>query len=192
MSRIFSLLGLFVIVFLASKNGVATPWLKEEIQDYSQRSFITLEHLLISRHEFLKAHQMQSQADDLAGCRALHHGAGGISAVIQCMSFMNREMLMGIQLPSSNGIVRDINILCEKLAQEPVSLKSLVGAQVFKLKTQIWKPCLRTAWKQLYLTAYANFDANPVGTLALVRRAEKTLPPQEPWHQRVNDLLRQR
>lgn len=171
------------------KSKMVFNWSPEERRFYVDRNFIVLEHLLVQNRQKDQALEVQKQERDLPSCKALHRGAGNISTTLQCMSFLNREKNLGLESSSSKNLVSDINILCSKLTEEAGATEKLVKSSVFKAGDIRWTPCLNQVWQQVYLTAYANFDADPVGTLALIRRAEKTLPPEKPWTNKVQTLI---
>jgi len=189
-SLIFSIFPFFLMCF--PTQLLALDWAPNERRAYSSREFITLEHLLVARHQIEKAEKVLMQDRDLSGCRALHHGAGGGQAALSCLAFLNREDDLGLTSPSSRVLVSDLNILCKKLAGDPQVLEKLISNGAFGLSQRQyrkWEPCIEETWRQVYLTAYANFDADPVAVLSLFRQAREALPPKKQWIRKINRLM---
>src|ERR1700733_9928325 len=107
-----------------------------------------------------------AQEHDLAGCRQLNRGRGGIEAMILCIKFLDRESELKLFTPGRKKLISDINILCPTLLTQPGSLKKLIEAKVFNSRDNLWGQCNTSAWRQVYLTVYANFEADPVAALA--------------------------
>ena len=179
-----------MLILIFSGNTFGTSFSDQEILAYRNRNFVLLKHLLIFDHKDQFLAEFRGQERDLAGCREIHHGNGGLSAVLECMAFLNREKKLGLAHEGAQALVRDINILCRQLADQPQSLKKLLNHRYWGRGERDWGPCIEESWRQVYLTAYANFDADPVSVMALVRRAQEVLPPETSWASKVRALLR--
>jgi hypothetical protein len=175
-----------VILFFSSSGFSWTP---RDQKLYSTRHFIELNHLLIMQNKTKLVGKIQAQEHDLAGCRQLNRGHGGIDSVILCIKFLKREEELNLFTPGRKKLISDINILCPSLLTQPGSLKKLIEAHIFNSKVDMWNQCNTSAWRQVYLTVYANFEADPVAALAFVHKAEANLAPNTFWSEKTHKIF---
>ncbi len=182
----------FLFMHFAAATAKPLPffWTPHDRKLYEDRHFIELEHRLVMVNGFQLLKKIQKQEADLAGCRELHHGRGGITAVIKCMDFINREEELGLFTRHRLNLVGDISILCGSILSSSNEIdKLIVAGSLRRGRASLWQKCNDLAWRQVYLTTYANFDARPIETLAFFRRAELGLRPESPWAQKTKRLL---
>ncbi len=169
------------ILFQFSFGEASIHWNSEDKGQYMLRQFIELQHKLLERGAATMAAKISSQDKDLAGCRATRSGTGQIQSVIQCMKFIDREEEIAIYSPGRKQMIGDLNILCQKLVKDVDSLERIIKSMVLKGGKAKWQPCRQAAWQQVYLTAYANFEAHPMRTLSFVRKAQVSLQTNSIW-----------
>jgi len=134
--------------------------------------------------------KIQAQEHDLVGCWKLNRGRGGIESMILCIRFLDRETELKLSTPGRQKLISDINILCPSLLIQPGNLKKLIEAGIFKSKIAPWGECNTSAWRQVYLTVYANFEADPVAALSFVHKAESNLAPNSLWSTKTHKIFR--
>jgi hypothetical protein len=168
-------------IFAMYSYAHAYVWSNHEKNLYQARKFIELEHELILKGQNALAGETLLQFDALVGCRAIHDGKGSIKQVIQCMDFINRQAKLGFSTSNTQSLKADINILCKKLVRQKEDIELMIEKNIFRPQFPFWHPCETYLWQQVYLTAYANFEASPIATLAFIRRAQLRLPYDKYW-----------
>lgn len=175
----------FILSLVLPSAGQSALWTKSQVNAYSHRHFVELEHFLDEEGQTYLARQMRLQREDLVGCNALNRGGGGVSALVKCIRFINREKDLGFKLSGTDGLIGDINKICGKIIGTDGVLEAVIASGIFKKPLKIWAPCVEGAWQQVYLAAYAGFDGDPIGVLALVRRAKAVLGLESSWKHRT-------
>jgi len=188
--------GTFILLYSSLVFGSSPSWTPHAQKLYSSRHFIELGHILVMQNKLDLIKKVRAQERDLAGCRSLNRGYGGMDSMILCMRFLDRENELKLYTPGRKKLISDINILCPTLLAYPESLKNLLEAKVFVGKPPEvlaqWRQCSDFAWRQVYLTVYANFDADPVGSLALVHKAQSNLTPNSFWSDKAMKVFGQK
>ena len=179
---------LLLIIFLIWAVG-AQAWTKREQGLYTQRRFIELIHLSIMKNKISLKDKLLKQEQDLKGCKMMEEGHGGLESLIKCVSFLNRENDIKLFTPGRGKVISDINILCGKILPQGGSVSKVIENKGF-FDHVLWGPCIDTVWQQVYLTVYANFDADPLGALALFRKASTNLNRQSSWYKKTLDLIK--
>jgi hypothetical protein len=105
------------------------------------------------------------------------------------MRFVDTETEWGLQSPGRAELVSDLNTACAVMAKTPQTVQVLMGARLRNQSRGLWVKCTDALWEQVYLTAYANFEAHPVATLAMVRAAEARLPREAVWGSKIRKIL---
>jgi hypothetical protein len=185
------MLQLLILIFsVHAMAGPVSVWTAGERKAYLNRHFIELEMLFIERGLKTDAVKIRAQAFDLEGCRSLHRGTGGASALVRCVRFIERERELPLTSPGIRALTEDINSLCRGLIGQEGVLRMIIKSSAFKGASSIWAPCLEASWEQVYLAAYAGFESDPVRVLALVRQAQSVLPSESVWKRKTLGLLR--
>ena len=160
-------------------SSVSFAWSAHDQSLYDQRRFIELTHVLVMQKKLGLAKKILEQEKDLSGCRQIHAGFGNLLSLLDCVHFINREDELKLKSSKRTSLLSDINVLCGKFASRPESLTKILGSKIFMAKH--WVKCREFTWRQVYLTVYANFDADPVGSLGLLRKAQEALGSRSPW-----------
>ncbi|MDZ4677383.1 MAG: hypothetical protein SGI74_07715 [Oligoflexia bacterium] len=176
-----------LIVFSHVSHAAFT---KHEKQDYFDRRFIELTHHLHNRKQKKLAVFVEQQEQDLVGCRALRKGRGSTDSLIKCMRFLKRETDLAIHSPGHKELKEDLLILCSKLSKSQITSEKFIQSKILKQLGKDWNSCTHSLWQQIYLTAYANFEADPVFVVAMIRLAESGLPVDNYWGLKIQRLLR--
>jgi hypothetical protein len=180
---------LFVILGVCAFCGAASAgWTPAQRREYSERHFIALEQSLTSEGRLKAADEIAEQETDLQGCREISHGRAALNALISCMKFFDREQQLKIISPGRKQLVDDLNLICIKNTHDQNSLRKLVNSRALS-ESRFWSSCSNAAWEQIFLTAYANFDADLAGVLALVRLADRRLPGNKRFQGKIRRLL---
>jgi hypothetical protein len=178
----------FLSLYFSSSGH--SSWSSSDQNLYINRHFLELEHRMVMQNKVKLIKDLRNQEKDLEGCRSLHEGRGGVRAMIACIRFIDREETLGFKSPGTKGLIKDINILCRQLVTIPGNTEKMIVSGTFNnIYRKRWSSCEDLAWQQVYLTAYANFNADPVGTLAFVRSAEINLKGNSPWIDKTLRIL---
>src|SRR4051812_108904 len=111
---------LFIIFFIfPNKSPCALDWSAKDRSLYNSRHFLELTHLLIMQKREGLRKKMTLQEKDLAGCRSIHRGHGGVYSLVACMRFVDREDEMGLFTTGRKQVISDLNLLCQTLATKP-------------------------------------------------------------------------
>lgn len=192
--RSLTLVIVFVFWFQPSVGLAGTHWLPDEANLYTNRKFVELSHLLIQRNKVNLSKLILDSRNNLAGCKAIAEGGGGWPALLMCMKFIINESKLQISSKGSKKIAADLDFTCTQMAKTPTFsieqvLKNKNISGVFG-ENQFWSGCRRALWKQIFLTAYANYEAEPIKSVALVRRAEQYIALDGDWSQKALRLQR--
>lgn len=167
-------------------------WTPYETKLYTSRQFLELEHTLFMKRDAKHVKVISKQAEDLAGCKAIHEGSGRVQSFIKCVRFLNREHDLKLYSPQRSTLVGDLNLICHQFAGKKDFIEKVLKEEdLFKPRKE-WVSCHSEIWQQVYLTAYANFLADPVGTLALSRKAERNLGPDQHWSVKIKQFMSRR
>ncbi len=176
-------------IWLLFLSNLGFSWTPRDQKLYLTRHFIELNHLLIMQNKTKLVEKIQAQEHDLAGCRQLNRGHGGIDSMILCIKFLKRESELGLFTAGRKKLITDINILCPTLLTQSGSLRKLIEANIFSPQAGVWGQCNTSAWRQVYLTVYANFEADPVAALAFVHKADANLAPNTFWSTKTHKIF---
>lgn len=177
-----------ILLITYSNNAFCESWEPEERNLYGNGKFLELRQVLLQKKQYRKAQIVKRLELDMQGCRRFKSGVDHILPVIQCMRAIEEEIETGVSDRSKNLIVSDLNRACEILAHKKGGIEKLLEERVIP-KAKNWNTCHKAVWAQVYLTAYANFDARPVWVLNFVRRSERLLPAVNPWASKIRRLL---
>jgi hypothetical protein len=133
------------------------------------------------------ARDILRQESDLKGCRQIHRGKGDTESLLECVRFINREEALGLQSPKRSSLISDINILCGRYVSQADNLPKILEFKIFNQKN--WVKCTEYTWEQVYLTVYANFDANPSASLGLLHQAQESLGTRSHWATKTLSLF---
>ncbi len=170
----------------------ALAWTMKDGVLYQRRQFIELEQNLILKKSPRLALFIQNQRQDILGCKEIVAGNGREQSFLKCLKFLNRETEMGLWSLKRTDLINDMNTVCRKFAEKPRFVRKILDQSPVFREKKPWKECHGALWKQIYLTATANFLADPVGATALMRRAESSLGADERWHRKVRRFFDQR
>jgi hypothetical protein len=107
------------------------------------------------------------------------------------MEFFVLEKSLGLQNVRSKNLISDLNVLCRKIAQSiDGDNLSLYLENIKNLKSDLYGDCAESMWEQVYLTAFAKKEANPIGAIRLVRMADARLPRVSAWRDKAFLLLK--
>jgi hypothetical protein len=165
------ILKLLLQIILASSISLA--WTSHDKDLYNKRHFIELAHLLVMQKSASLAKLILKQELDLDGCRKMHRGTGGVEGLLECVRFINRENELKLKSPGRSTLISDINLLCGRYVSQQDKLLKILEGKIFNQKN--WIKCSEFTWQQVYLTVYANFDADPTGSLGILRLAQASL-----------------
>jgi hypothetical protein len=185
------MISLFLMSFLSFSHVQASKMVltAHEREDYFARHFIELNHHLLNRKQRVLASLIQEQEQDLPGCHAIRKGLGGTDSLIKCMRFFKRESEISLHSPGQKELKDDLILLCTKLSKNKTSTEKFIQSRILKQLDHSWNSCVGSLWQQIYLTAYAKFESDPVYTVSLVRRAEGGLPADNYWALKIQRLL---
>jgi hypothetical protein len=183
---------LALVLLVLSRPGFANTvvkWNENQITRYQKRRFVELAHDLNLSNKPIQAAMILKQQSDLAGCGAFKKGRGRMGSMVKCMAFISREKDLGFKMESSDAVTVDLGRACRVFALNRDNAFKLLESRVLAKAQPGWRVCAEKVWEQVYLTAAANFEADPVATLAFVRKAQAGLPLNSTWARRTEALL---
>src|SRR3954467_14618811 len=98
---------LMIFSFSNSLSADQLKWSTEQKLEYDRRDFIALQHDLILKKQSRLVKFIQSQSEDLEGCKKLHSGVGNVASLIECMRFINREFELKLYSNGRQDLIND-------------------------------------------------------------------------------------
>jgi hypothetical protein len=178
-----------ILLLLLLSPSFCLAWVLQDRLLFKQRKFIELETNLIFQKRFKEAQQIKRLAEVFPGCQKVHEGMGRADSLLNCIKFLKLEKAIKIPSPKRNQVVQDMNLVCVAMAENKDFIKTVLQQGIVLKDEKEWKPCQSAVWKQIYLSTYAKFQADPVGTLSLVRTAESKLGVNQPWTSKTRRLF---
>lgn len=168
---------MILLYFLVSLQCFS--WTKQEVKLYNERRFPELELKLYLKQEVSEAKLIKKQREDLQGCKEIKNSSQKASAFIACLEFINREKQLKISDFSKNrDMLEDLNLFCVKKSAEKSFLDTLLIRKPLinaAFMATAMGGCKEALWRQIYLTTAANFSADPVGSMKIIRMARHSL-----------------
>jgi hypothetical protein len=165
----------------------AFAWTKVEQQLYQERKFYELQMHLYLKQRTNDVIKIKRQEKNLDGCKEIYLSSSHTASFIKCLDFLIFEEKIGLKMSNPKELYSDLNTFCVKKSADQNFMEKLFAEKI-NLKNRKWSDCSAALWKQIYLTAYANIQAQPLKTKILIRNGDAYVGQDKVWRVKVNGL----